>query len=328
MKEEILKYHDDYLTSSGFSLNSSADFSSMGQCWKLAPSLGEGHYWIYSHKDLFAITIHNFYFHDNFIMNYPLMDNLSIAYYSSISGEELNPYKRLTANTVHCHFGKDRRYNAIIHKKIPVNSIGIEISPAYYEKYLQNEYPMEYTNPGNAFLSINECDTFPELVLVMNQIKAYRGTGIAANLFYEAKIAELLSIIIERSKKLSRSPKRALSSQDIAQIDLVSSYINDHYASTLPLDLLSKISGMSVSKLKNDFKESKKCTITEYIQQRRMAQAEQLLLNSSLPIGQIGQLVGYSCASRFSKLFYLSTGFLPREYRVHNKTESQSYPCR
>ena len=121
-------------------------------------------------------------------------------------------------------------------------------------------------------------------------------------------------------KKLSRSPKRALSSQDFVQIDIVSSYINDHYASTLPLDLLSKISGMSISKLKSDFKKSKKCTITEYIQQRRMAQAEQLLLNSSLPIGQIGQLVGYSCASRFSKLFYLSTGFLPRDYRVHNKT--------
>ena len=35
----------------------------------------------------------------------------------------------------------------LIHKNIPIRSIGIEIMPAYYEDYLKKQYPDEYRNP-------------------------------------------------------------------------------------------------------------------------------------------------------------------------------------
>ena len=37
-------------------------------------------------------------------------------------------------------------YQVIVHKNIPVRSIGIEITPAYYEDYLKKQYPEEYRN--------------------------------------------------------------------------------------------------------------------------------------------------------------------------------------
>ncbi|WP_278580612.1 helix-turn-helix transcriptional regulator, partial [Eubacterium callanderi] len=55
--------------------------------------------------------------------------------------------------------------------------------------------------------------------------------------------------------------------------------------------------------------------ITEYIQQRRMSQAETLLAKTDLSIGQVAQSVGYTSASRFAELFRKSTGLLPLEYR-------------
>ena len=63
------------------------------------------------------------------------------------------------------------------------------------------------------------------------------------------------------------------------------------------------------------FKKYYDCTITEYVQQRRMSQAEYLLAYTELTVGQVAQTVGYSTSSRFAELFRKSTGLLPLEYR-------------
>ena len=44
-------------------------------------------------------------------------------------------------------------------------------------------------------------------------------------------------------------------------------------------------------------------TITEYIQQLRMALAEQLLMTTQLEIKEVAIAVGYTSHSRFSSLF-------------------------
>ncbi len=73
---------------------------------------------------------------------------------------------------------------------------------------------------------------------------------------------------------------------------------------------------MGTTKLKSTFKQIHKRTITEYIQQRRIGQAEHLLFNAELSIGQIAKVVGYNAAGRFSELFKKNTGLLPSEYRA------------
>ena len=92
-------------------------------------------------------------------------------------------------------------------------------------------------------------------------------------------------------------------------------YLSDHYAAEIPMERLTQIACMGTTKLKSSFKKVYDCTITEYIQQRRMSQAENLLTNTDLSIGQIAQTVGYSTSSRFAELFRKSTGLLPGEFR-------------
>ncbi len=60
---------------------------------------------------------------------------------------------------------------------------------------------------------------------------------------------------------------------------------------------------MGTTKLKTSFKQLQGCTITEYIQQRRMSQAEHLLIDTDFTIGQIAEMIGYSTSSRFAELF-------------------------
>lgn len=109
--------------------------------------------------------------------------------------------------------------------------------------------------------------------------------------------------------------ERPLSAEDICGIENAVSYINDHYAFNIPLERLASIACMSVSKFKTCFKTQMNSTVTEYIQARRMSQAEHLLIDTDFTMGQIAQMIGYTTSSRFAELFRKSTGILPVEYR-------------
>lgn len=289
-------------------------YCSMGHCWKMDGSFGNGYYWIYSQKDLFDIKIHDFYFHQDSFMEFDFPKCLSITHYESISGEEFSPYRRLNAGCIKTFIGGQKPYKVLIHKKIPIRSIGIEIMPTYYEDYLKRQYPGEYTNPQNAFRMVDQTEDFPEMVRLLHAVMNYRGEGIAAKLFYEGKVAEAVALVVEHQKKHPIYAKHLVKS-DVQQLENVTAYINDHYAFSLPLERLAKIACMGTTKLKSSFRQLYGCTVTEYIHQRRMSQAEHLLISTDLSIGQIAQTVGYQSASRFAELFRKSTGLLPGDYR-------------
>jgi AraC-like DNA-binding protein len=162
------------------------------------------------------------------------------------------------------------------------------------------------------------------MILLLHQIKNYHGTGMAAKLFYEGKVSEAVSLIVERTKQLLPKKPFKVSTEDLKRIETVTSFINDHFAFDLRLEQLSKISCMGTTKLKSSFKEVNRCTITEYIQHRRMGQAEHLLSSTDLNIGQIAQIVGYDSAGRFSELFKKSTGLLPFEYKKLSMKDGKS----
>ena len=303
------------LEKNGFSLIEMPEqFNPAGMCWRLSPEIGSGFYWVYARKDLFDIKIHDFYFHEDSFMEFDMPECLSITKYESISGEELSPYRRLSAECIKTFVGGYEPYQVLIHKKIPICSIGVEIMPAYYNDYLKKQYPGEYTNPLSAFRQIDQTTDFPEMEMLLHQIKTYRGDGISAGLFYEGKVAEAVSLIVEYQKKIKKNEQH-LSNQDIAALENVTAYLNDHYAFEIPLERLAQIACMGTTKLKTTFKQFHNCTVTEYIQQRRMSQAEHLLAKTDLTIGQVAQTVGYSTSSRFAELFRKSTGILPGEYR-------------
>ena len=79
------------------------------------------------------------------------------------------------------------------------------------------------------------------------------------------------------------------------------------------IDELSRISAMSPTKLKNDFKALYGMPIYEYYQKHRMAKAKSLLLLGKYSIKEVGIKVGYSNLSHFANTFKKEFGFLPSE---------------
>ena len=312
----LTDYYNTLLTESSF-IPTQCDkkFSPAGNCWTLSPELGGGYYWLYAQKDLFDIKIHDFFFHDDFMLNFDIPEGISITRYDSISGEELNPYRRLSAGNIQTFVGGKQNYKAIIHKRIPIHSVGIEIFPAYYEDYLKRQYPDEYFDLSAAFQCVDQAADFPAMSKLLFEIENYRGDGIAAALFYEAKVTEAIALVVDNQKKQAAKNAHPLSGADVEGLENVINYIADHYAFDIPLSRLAGIACMSESKLKTCFKRHTGCTVTEYIQGRRMSQAEHLLINTDFTMGQIAQMIGYTTSSRFAELFKKSTGILPIEYR-------------
>ena len=264
---------------------------------------------------MFDIKIHDFYFFEDHFISLTTPKCLSITYYDSVSGEELTPYRRLTAGCVKTFHGGHALYQSIMHKNIPIRSVGIEVFPAYYEKYLRESYPDDYLPPNEAFRRIGQTLDFPEMSRLLRQVWEYNGEGIPAKLFYEAKVAEAVSLVYEHGKHSQNILSAKISKQDRDALCNVTSYIHDHFNSAPPLDTLARIACMGTTKLKTSFKHVYQRTISEYIQERRMSHAEMLLSSTDLTVDQVASAVGYSNAGRFAANFKNNTGLFPSEYR-------------
>ncbi len=316
-------YYKPLLAKNGFELKAE---DALGTLWAIDPAIGSGTYWIYGQKNLYDIKIHDFTFHEDRVVEVATPPCLSVTYYESISGEERFPYRRLRPNCVKSFIGGNRPFKATMHGKVPIQSVGIEILPAYYESYLKAHYPDVYANPYEAFETIDETDDFPEMVHLLMQIKHYNGDGIAAKLFYDAKVAEAVALIVARQQNRDAAVRAPLSEVDKRLLQSVTAYIDAHYAECLRLEHLSQIACMGATKLKRSFKLLHGCTVTAYIQSRRMAQAAHLLSATELSIAQVAHAVGYKSASRFAELFRKATGLLPTAYRRFARGDGSFVP--
>lgn len=307
------------LEESGFvEIPTVSPYNSAGKLYQLSNKYGEGYYWIYEEKKLYAIKIHNFFYYNDYFLDVHSMEwpeSLNITYFESVSGEEIVPYRRLSTDFVKIFFGGEQNYRAVIHKNIPIRSIGIEIFPEYYKEYLRKTYKNEYENPHEALLGIDQTVRFPELIAVLRQIWNYQGEGMSARLFYNGKIAEAVALIIAYHQKHPVKDVRSISLKDSEYLNAVAAYIGDHFQAELSLEHLANIACMGTTKLKSSFKQQYGCTISEYIRQRRLSHAEMLLVSTDFTMVQIAKTIGYSNPGRFAHDFKQSTGLLPAEYR-------------
>ncbi|GAA0117332.1 helix-turn-helix domain-containing protein [Clostridium senegalense] len=320
MKDIIKEMHEPCLFKCGFRpAKSTFNYNKEGLCYCVSPNKGNGYYWVYAKENLFSISIQDYVLYDDLFLEYKQPTYIGINYYDSISKKELQPYKQFNKSCIRGHISNNDLYRAIYHRNIPVHSVGIEIMPEFYENYLDIKYPGEFKNPQFAFNSINDIDDFSELIFVFRQIRNFRGTGAAAKMYYESKVFEAFSLIIEKNRNRNFTKKKILTSQDSHFLSLVHDYIEDNFIYDIKLDTLAEIALMGKTKLKYIFKETYKCTITQYIQYMRINYAEYLLVNSSLTIREISRAVGYNHVGYFSELFKRKTGLLPTQYRKLTK---------
>ena len=313
MSEKINgKYYNICLKNGFLPDDENTKYCSAGKTLRVDNAAGHGTYWIYEAGDLFSIRIHDFYFNQTQTMTFRFYDCTSITKYDEISGTELPSGRKLTSGCIKSFIGgKEHPYSVEIPAKKRISSIGIEILPAFYNKYLKDLNPDEYKNITKAFHSVDQTDDFPEMSALLSEIKAFRGEGLAAQLFYNAKVSEAMSLLANYQK----STVHNLSQNDKEHIRTVTMYIDENYTKSITIKDLEKLAYMGTTKLQKSFRQYHGCTITTYIQHKRIEKAKELLKNTSMPVNEIAAETGYKKASHFSEIFKKTTGILPLKYR-------------
>ena len=95
----------------------------------------------------------------------------------------------------------------------------------------------------------------------------------------------------------------------------ITGYINEHYAESITVEHLAKISGTSVSKFTRAFVRTFDISPGKYISNIRLTAARQLLEHSDKPLVDIAQETGYYDLSHFTRAFRGEFGKTPGRYR-------------
>ncbi len=96
-------------------------------------------------------------------------------------------------------------------------------------------------------------------------------------------------------------------------------YLCDHVADTVTLARLAQVAGLSRSRLAHAFREQVGVSPLRYLENRRLAQARELLLMTALPVAEVAALVGYPNPFYFSRLFARQTGTCPTAFRKRGR---------
>ena len=109
---------------------------------------------------------------------------------------------------------------------------------------------------------------------------------------------------------------------DIVQkYEKVFSYINDNLSMKLKLSEIASATSYSIGFLTKSFAKDNKLTVKSYIHNKLMAQAEQLLIYSELPVSDISEQLGFCELSYFTRWFRKKKSCTPSEYRKNMRPE-------
>ncbi len=133
-------------------------------------------------------------------------------------------------------------------------------------------------------------------------------------------ISNRVMLLLERfavkfmTKMQLKSSSNKLNDDEITRLMRVETLLVKDYTTAPPtIDKLSRISAMSATKLKRDFKSMYGMPIYEYFQKNRMIHAKKLLTGGNYSIKETGIMVGYSNLGHFAAAFRKEFGMLPSE---------------
>lgn len=100
-------------------------------------------------------------------------------------------------------------------------------------------------------------------------------------------------------------------------------YIRKNYQQHFSIDELANVAHLSVSALERRFKKYLVKTPTQFINEVRLENARRLLVETNIPIAQVGEDTGFTDHSYFSKQFRLFFGELPSDFRKNYRSSNK-----
>ena len=164
-----------------------------------------------------------------------------------------------------------------------------------------------------------------ETSLMMNallqQILQCPYKGLTKRMYLESKAIELLALLIEEEAKIHRDKAQA----DLAGLDhrdriqYAQEILMNNLTSPPSLMELAQQIGMCDYNLKRGFKEVFGSTVFDFLRDRRMEKAQQLLLDGQLKVATVARAVGYDSPTSFNAAFKQRYGASPKAYQLSKR---------
>lgn len=141
--------------------------------------------------------------------------------------------------------------------------------------------------------------------------EAEQSVHYLASLIFHDILNTIRPQIVEQSQKRSRS------AQHISRID---EYINKNYRRRITVSELANSVHLSERQVARIIRQEYRCSFTELLNNRRLANAVSMLKNTNLSIAQIIERTFYCSPNYFYRVFRKKYGISPLQYRKQIRT--------
>ena len=140
---------------------------------------------------------------------------------------------------------------------------------------------------------------------------------------------QLLRILLEhflitlvREYALGLHDKETAASPHTPTVREIITYVDDNFLEKITIDELAFLFKTNRATLCREFKSALGCTLGEYINQKKLALAKELIDDSPLTFTQISVKLHFDSIHYFTRFFKKQTGMTPKEWRSRSREQS------
>lgn len=225
---------------------------------------------------------------------------------------------RQVGRGIFCYINTNQVASAFCQAGKPTRFTKIIVLRSYFDQFLQQRYGDLYEISKNALDFVVQNPNSSPLNFVFQQIKDCPAKGAARYLYMKSKVMEVLSLVthsLEQEENRHHLPVK-LDKRDKRSLGKAVTRMKNDLSAYPSIAELAQTSNMSPSRFQMAFRQVYGTTAYEYFKVMRMNDALIQLQDSDDSIRTIAQNVGYRNAGHFSKLFQITFGMKPQEYRT------------
>lgn len=226
----------------------------------------------------------------------------------------------------HCHtnpyysYVMEGKYNELYHKESvslkkgdvvfhPSHTVHSDIFYNLATTCLNIEFSSEWFQKHNI-----DPARIKEQPLINNTIQKYLICKLIRELCTPDEFSEMsiLGIAAELSRTIIKEPKGRVIPSFLQKIKM---YVDENYFSNLTLQDLNQMTNISEEHICREFKNKFGINLGEYIRQKKIEKACELLGKKSIAIDEIAIELGFTDAPHFNKVFKKIMGLSPSCYR-------------
>lgn len=207
-----------------------------------------------------------------------------------------------------------------------VSKFSVEINRDIFNLNIAFNSPKVHNELYKLFSDVDAKDSFYykgdyslTIADVLNNLKTYNdfeGDRLVYKIYMESIAYQTLVFHLSQylDDQNGKKTQQILRKKEFEQLKEGVEYIITNLDNYGGIDELSKATGLNPIKLQKGFKHLFNATINQYVQERRLEKARELLLHSDLSINEIVSSIGLKSASYFSRIFREKYGVMPSQF--------------